>query len=418
MQRPPKRLKMGDLFYSETYIFAKGLIYREEEIVNGTKGMKASCSHCSKTWHLTDKKAYSTTSNYRRHYKKYHSDIQIDYDDEEEQDAANSKREQQSQLKQSNITIFAQLTKPEQNTLSSYIRGKNEPFNDKIFIKLVINFIISCNLPIQTCNAPSFYTLLSYCYPTAPKISPQKLLKVMVQTFEDSGNALQKKLQEHLSDGSRVALTCDIWTSTMGTSYLAITVHWIDKDWVTHGRLLAFSIVPPSHSAPNIYMVLKRVTRRFGIQNHIISITTDSADPNRIACELFEKWPLKHAEEQEIQTNNIKPAPEPFTAAKAWHSCLAHGANRSAQDILSSLKVKAPTAKEREELLYSQVTEKTFVGSTHETAMKKVRRIIVKNKRSEQFRVALYNQCIAYEIKPKSLVLDMEVILPSFLLIF
>jgi len=412
---PAKRLKMGDPFYSEVYLFAQGLITRESAIQNGKKVMKASCKHCTKTWCLTNKRDFSTTSNYRRHYGKYHSEIQIDDDVTEEEGAVQTKAEALTKLKQSSLTIFTQLQKPEQNVISSYMRNKHEPFDHKIFIKLLINFIISCNLPINTSDAPSFRTLITYCIAEAPRITSKRLLHSMIDSFQASGDALKIKLQEHIKDGSSIALTNDIWQSATGTSYLAITAHWIDNDWITHGRLLTFVGVPASHSSPNIFKVIKASTKRFGIHKHIIAITTDSADPNRVACNLFEKWLAKLAtrgddvEESEKEKDNIKASPLFFSSKRGWCSCLAHGANRSVQDMLNTLKVSAPATQDKQELLYSQVTEHTFMGnSSHESSMKKLRRIVVKYKRSGEFREAFDKQCLIYEIKPQALTLDME----------
>jgi len=173
--------------------------------------------------------------------------------------------------------------------------------------------------------------------------------------------------------------------------------------------------MPASHTGDAIFQALRKVLTRFGIYNHIIAITSDSADTNRVCCEILEKWlhrrniKQKAEDATEEEEDHLKDAPEAYSAKKGWMSCLAHGANRAVQDILKTLKVSAPTAKDRDEQLYSQVTEHTFIGTTHETTMKKIRRIIVKYKRSELFREALDKQCVTYELEPLALILDMEV---------
>lgn len=55
----------------------------------------------------------------------------------------------------------------------------------------------------------------------------------------------------------------------------------------------------PSHSASSTFRVLRKILKRFDIHNYIIAI--DSVNPNRIRCEIFEKWLLKRDSEKEAE---------------------------------------------------------------------------------------------------------------------
>jgi len=44
----------------------------------------------------------------------------------------------------------------------------------------------------------------------------------------------------------------DGWTSTIMTSYLAITGHWLSSEWELLSELLSFSELNGSHSGENI----------------------------------------------------------------------------------------------------------------------------------------------------------------------
>lgn len=271
MEEPAaKRLKLGNTLYSTLYIFKEGLITREETINNKKPCMKAVCSICAMVWWNYKKENYNTSSTYRKHFQKKHPTVRIDPATPEEQKQAAAKKQSKELLKQTNISIF---TQPQQSLSSAtliYRRAPHEPFEQKVFITLLLNFIISCNLPIRTCNAPSFNNLLSYCSSEVSRVTPQKLVKALVESFDSSQNGMKQKLYTHIEDGSRVALTMDIWVSYSGTSYLTITVHWTDTLWITHARLLCFTKVPPSHTSANILRSLRRTLKQFGIHKHII----------------------------------------------------------------------------------------------------------------------------------------------------
>ena len=54
-----------------------------------------------------------------------------------------------------------------------------------------------------------------------PRISKQTITRV----------ALANELKE-VQLCTRAAMTADIWSSRRGDSYITMTVHWVDTDWV------------------------------------------------------------------------------------------------------------------------------------------------------------------------------------------
>ena len=177
----------------------------------------------------------------------------------------------------------------------------------------------------------------------------------MLVSYKEIKEVLKRILKDYIREGRRVSLTMDIWTASNGTSYLGVTIYQCDPSQCIHSRLLGFLAISHSYTGSNIFLALKSLLKDFGLLHYILSITTDSVDPNRIACELLETYLVKRKAQEKgwSQEEDIQEAPEIFTASNSWISCLAHVANRAVQDILVSLKATAPAIKEREELLYS-----------------------------------------------------------------
>ncbi len=80
--------------------------------------------------------------------------------------------------------------------------------------------------------------------------------------------------------GCKLSLTLDCWTSKNQYSFLGITVHYIDKNWVIISTLLDFVEVKGSHTGENLAHYLVNVVNDFGISDKIIAITTDNASNN------------------------------------------------------------------------------------------------------------------------------------------
>jgi len=53
------------------------------------------------------------------------------------------------------------------------------------------------------------------------------------------------------------------------TSYLAITSHWIDREYKLRSELLAFSEIDGNHSGENIAHELLEVLERYKIQEKV-----------------------------------------------------------------------------------------------------------------------------------------------------
>jgi len=65
----------------------------------------------------------------------------------------------------------------------------------------------------------------------------RRTLRTDILKMYDNGKCTLRKLLEVNSGG--VALTTDLWTaSNQKKGYMAVTVHFVDDDWILHNRTL------------------------------------------------------------------------------------------------------------------------------------------------------------------------------------
>ena len=79
-----------------------------------------------------------------------------------------------------------------------------------------------------------------------------------------------------------ICLTSDLWTSLATDGYLAITVHFIDSNWVLQKRVLDFCFMPPPHSGVAISEKVYSILAEWGIENKIFCVTLDNASANDV----------------------------------------------------------------------------------------------------------------------------------------
>lgn len=73
-----------------------------------------------------------------------------------------------------------------------------------------------------------------------------------------------------------VAFTLDGWTSPFKTSFLAITGHWINENWVQEDVTLGFEHLKGKHTGEVLMEAFVKVVERFNLQKKVMSITSDN----------------------------------------------------------------------------------------------------------------------------------------------
>jgi len=74
-----------------------------------------------------------------------------------------------------------------------------------------------------------------------------------------------------------VSVTTDAWTSLKNESYMAVTVHFIDKSCQLKSYLLQCAKFPQRHISVNIKNSLLNTLKDWGLQNKVAACTTDNA---------------------------------------------------------------------------------------------------------------------------------------------
>ncbi len=89
--------------------------------------------------------------------------------------------------------------------------------------------------------------------------------------------AVQQSLKENIALVESVSITCDMWTSTNNSSFLALTCHWWNpKKEKLDSAILDCSRVMGRHTASMIQEELGKVLENFNIKNKILTFVTDN----------------------------------------------------------------------------------------------------------------------------------------------
>ena len=77
-----------------------------------------------------------------------------------------------------------------------------------------------------------------------------------------------------------MCLTSDSWTACSNISYISLTTHYVDKDWMLKSNILEFAHIQPPHTGNDLSLKVLEFLKDWGIDRNIFSITFDNASSN------------------------------------------------------------------------------------------------------------------------------------------
>ncbi|KAF5358783.1 hypothetical protein D9758_008530 [Tetrapyrgos nigripes] len=161
--------------------------------------------------------------------------------------------------------------------ISKYDRRPNEEFSPKVFMELLVRWIVVDDQSINVVEVPEFRDLLSYIglELTSGEIPHRtKLMELIFAQFEREFSNVKAEIQNSLG------------------RYMAVTAHYmIQKDGhlVMKSRLVAFRHVEGSHDGLNMATYFFTVLKELGITNRIGMITLDNASNNNTMMRSLER---------------------------------------------------------------------------------------------------------------------------------
>jgi hypothetical protein len=172
----------------------------------------------------------------------------------------------------------------------------------------IAKFIAKDLRPYSVVENPGFIHLINtldekYQIPSRAHFSQ----KVIPDLYQEE----KQKVLMDLHKASSIAITTDGWTSRNTESYITVTAHYIDSNWILQNKVLQTRVLNDSHTGKNIATVLTECVNEWNLQKNEVKvpIVTDNASNMDVAVKEAAMFP------------HIK--------------CLAHTVNLAAQKALN-----------------------------------------------------------------------------------
>ena len=104
-------------------------------------------------------------------------------------------------------------------------------------LKGLVEWIIINQHPFTLVEEPKFIDYIHTLHPDIILVSADIIKKKIMDLYIDNIIKIQKVFQDI---SGKISFTMDVWTSPSTKSFLAITAHYIDKDWNLQNTLIDF----------------------------------------------------------------------------------------------------------------------------------------------------------------------------------
>ncbi|XP_040278276.1 E3 SUMO-protein ligase ZBED1-like [Bufo bufo] len=191
-------------------------------------------------------------------------------------------------LKPTTTTTTKEMN-PDQPRIDAMLQSTLPPNSEKVkrITKAVAAFIAKDLRPYSVVENSGFRYLLKTIEPRYKIPSRSHFTENVIPALYYETKA---KIIASMSQASRVAITCDSWTSVTTESYVTITAHYVSKDWQILSHVLQTRAIYESHTGAHLAELLSHVVEEWQLSDKSVVLVTDNAS-NMIVAAQVGKFP-------------------------------------------------------------------------------------------------------------------------------
>lgn len=133
--------------------------------------------------------------------------------------------------------------------------------------------IITDMLPISFVTSPGFREFMAVAEPNFVIPCPKSIKSRIILAYD----RVATKIAAEMSKVPFVAWTSDCWSSRSQNSYISVTTHFLDSNWVPKNYTLASEELSERHTAANLTDKLENIMEHWQLNGKVTAVVTDNA---------------------------------------------------------------------------------------------------------------------------------------------
>uniref|UniRef100_A0A2N9FGB2 BED-type domain-containing protein n=1 Tax=Fagus sylvatica TaxID=28930 RepID=A0A2N9FGB2_FAGSY len=154
------------------------------------------------------------------------------------------------------------------------------------------HMVIMHEYPLAMVDHVGFRRFVSGLQPNFKLVSRNTLKRDILKIYDYEK---QKSMAKIDNNGSRVAITTDMWTSSnKKRGFMVVTGHYINDSWILESQIMRFIYVPSPHTKEVLSTVLLECLLEWNVDRKLSTVTVDNCTTNdammRILLEKLEVY--------------------------------------------------------------------------------------------------------------------------------
>uniref|UniRef100_A0A2N9E8Y2 BED-type domain-containing protein n=1 Tax=Fagus sylvatica TaxID=28930 RepID=A0A2N9E8Y2_FAGSY len=155
------------------------------------------------------------------------------------------------------------------------------------------HMVIMHEYPLAMVDHVGFRRFVSGLQPNFKLVSRNTLKQDILKIYDYEK---QKSMAKIDNNGSRVAITTDMWTSSnKKRGFMVVTGHYINDSWILESQIMRFIYVPSPHTKEVLSTVLLECLLEWNVDRKLSTVTVDNCTTNDAMMRiLLEKLEWNH----------------------------------------------------------------------------------------------------------------------------
>uniref|UniRef100_A0A2N9GPW5 BED-type domain-containing protein n=1 Tax=Fagus sylvatica TaxID=28930 RepID=A0A2N9GPW5_FAGSY len=140
------------------------------------------------------------------------------------------------------------------------------------------HMVIMHEYPLAMVDHVGFRKFVSGLQPNFKLVSRNTLKRDILKIYDYEK---QKSMAKIDNNGSRVAITTDMWTSSnKKRGFMVVTGHYINDSWILESQIMRFIYVPSPHTKEVLSTVLLECLLEWNVDRKLSTVTVDNCTTN------------------------------------------------------------------------------------------------------------------------------------------
>ncbi|CAF2895353.1 unnamed protein product [Rotaria sp. Silwood2] len=185
-------------------------------------------------------------------------------------------------MKRKHMSEYDKLKYPDSFVPKNDTYDYSENFEDnviKINQTILKELIVKCNLPPTLVEHTGFRNFLKAVAPKWKPTSSRYFTKTLLPSLMNNS---QEKIRKLLDSIDHLSITVDVWIDRRGRSFIGVTGHFLDLNYIPQALLLDFSRLKGPHTGENIRLVTREILENLKFGLNVNDDDDTSPDANKL----------------------------------------------------------------------------------------------------------------------------------------